>query len=48
MAKHDGPVSVLRAFRKSEIKAILEKQHINRYRIKRKWGFRYLLTAKTD
>lgn len=41
LARHDGPLSVLRAFHKIELMALLEKANINFYHIKWRWAFRW-------
>lgn len=46
MVKHDAPVSVLRAFRKKELRDILEKAGIVHYAIKWRWAFRWQLVVR--
>lgn len=41
MVQHDGPVSVLRAFKKKELVYLLRKAGIHNYSIKWMWAFRY-------
>jgi len=41
MVKHDAGLSVLRAFKKSELKALLAKAGIRNYQICWKWAFRW-------
>jgi L-rhamnose mutarotase len=41
--KNDGPISVLRSFKKKEWIAILQKAGITNYTIHWKWAFRYLI-----
>lgn len=41
MVQHDGPVSVLRAFKKKEIKNILKRAGIHQYSIRWMWAFRF-------
>jgi 2-polyprenyl-3-methyl-5-hydroxy-6-metoxy-1,4-benzoquinol methylase len=41
MVKFDGPLSVLRAFTKSELKMILQMAGIKNYEIRWKWAFRW-------
>jgi 2-polyprenyl-3-methyl-5-hydroxy-6-metoxy-1,4-benzoquinol methylase len=41
MVKYDAPLSVLRAFRKKELQAILEKAGIKKYKIHWRWAFRW-------
>jgi 2-polyprenyl-3-methyl-5-hydroxy-6-metoxy-1,4-benzoquinol methylase len=48
LARNDGPVSVLRAFRLSELKQLLEKANIQNYIIQKKRLFRLLIIGKTD
>jgi 2-polyprenyl-3-methyl-5-hydroxy-6-metoxy-1,4-benzoquinol methylase len=48
LAKNDGPVSVLRAFRVNELKYLLEKANIKNYIIQKKLLFRFLIVGKTD
>jgi SAM-dependent methyltransferase len=45
LARHDGPVSVLRGFTKNELRSLLEKENVLNYRISRKWAFRFLVIA---
>ena len=47
LAKNDGPVSVLRAFKTSELKQLLEKANIKNYIIQKKLLFRFLIVGKT-
>lgn len=46
--KNDGPLSVLRAFKKREWENILQRAGIKNYSIKWKWAFRYLIIVKND
>jgi 2-polyprenyl-3-methyl-5-hydroxy-6-metoxy-1,4-benzoquinol methylase len=48
LVKNDGPISVLRAFKKKDWKHILERAGIRNYSIKWKWAFRYLIVLKND
>ena len=41
MVIHDGPVSVLRAFKRAELKRILTKAGFDRFTIKWRWAFRW-------
>lgn len=41
MVQHDGPVSVLRAFKRKELQYILKRAGIYNYSIKWMWAFRY-------
>lgn len=43
MVRHDAPVSVLRAFRKAELKRILRAAGIKHYSLKWMWAFRWQL-----
>lgn len=48
LAKNDGPISVLRAFRASELRQLLKKANIRNYSIQKKRLFRFLIVAKTN
>jgi hypothetical protein len=48
MVKNDGPVSVKRGFIKSELRSILSKIKIEKYVIKRRWAFRWLVIIYPD
>lgn len=41
MVKNDGPLSVLRAFKKNEFKKLLHEAGVKNYRIRWKWAFRW-------
>ena len=43
MVKFDAPLSVLRAFRRHELEAILSKAGIDQYSLRWKWAFRWQL-----
>jgi len=45
LARHDGPVSVLRGFTEEELKSLLNREQIMNYSIRRKWAFRFLVIA---
>lgn len=45
LARHDGPVSVLRGFTENELKALLNGENAVNYSISRKWAFRLLVIA---
>jgi hypothetical protein len=45
MVREDGLISVLRAFKRNELEAILTKTGVN-FSIKWKWAFRYLWVLK--
>ena len=47
LSKHDGPVSVLRAFKHSELELLLRKAGLSEFTIQWKWAFRYLVVVKT-
>lgn len=46
LSKHDGPVSVLRGFKRKEIALLLQKAGLTGYSIQWKWIFRYLVVVK--
>jgi SAM-dependent methyltransferase len=48
LAKNDGPISVLRAFKANELKHLLEKAKIRNYNIQKKPLFRLLIIGKTE
>jgi len=48
LAKNDGPISVLRSFKASELRHLLEKANIKKYKIQKKRLFRFLIVGKTD
>jgi SAM-dependent methyltransferase len=48
LAKNDGPISVLRAFKISELKILLEKANIKNYIIQKNRFFRILIVGKTS
>lgn len=41
LARHDGPLSVLRAFQKHELVDLLKLAHIDCYQIRWRWAFRW-------
>jgi 2-polyprenyl-3-methyl-5-hydroxy-6-metoxy-1,4-benzoquinol methylase len=47
MVKHDGPLSVQRAFKRSEWKEILSKAGTSVYSLKWRWAFRWQLVVKS-
>ncbi len=47
LSKHDGPISVLRAFTRSELEKLLQGAGLNEFTIQWRWAFRYLVVAKT-
>ena len=46
MVKNDAPVSVLRAFKKEELKAILCQSGIERFSIRWRWAFRWQVVVQ--
>jgi 2-polyprenyl-3-methyl-5-hydroxy-6-metoxy-1,4-benzoquinol methylase len=46
LVKNDAPLSVLRGFRKQEIKRLLKSGDIPNHAIEWKWAFRWLITVK--
>ena len=48
LVKNDGPISVLRGFRKNEWMQLLEKAGITKYSIYWRWAFRYLVVVKNE
>ena len=48
LAKNDGPISVLRAFKASELMHLLEKANIKNYKIQKMRLFRFLIVGKTE
>lgn len=49
LARHDGPLSVLRAFTRSDLISILQKMGATHYQVRWKWPFRWqvILWCKT-
>lgn len=47
LSRHDGPISVLRAFKRDELETLLYKAGIQEFSIQWRWVFRYLVIAKT-
>ena len=45
LSKNDGPLSVLRAFKKNELIGLLNKIQVKSYSVRWKWAFRYLLIS---
>jgi len=43
LSRNDGPVSILRAFKRNELKSLLLRAEIKKYSINWKWAFRYLV-----
>lgn len=48
LVKNDGPLSVLRAFKKNEWVDILNKSGIKNYTIQWKWAFRLLIIVHNE
>jgi 2-polyprenyl-3-methyl-5-hydroxy-6-metoxy-1,4-benzoquinol methylase len=48
LAKNDGPISILRAFKLEELKKLLQKAQVKNFSIKRKLAFRYLIVGRTE
>lgn len=48
LVKNDGPLSVLRSFKKKEWKNLLEKASIKNYTIQWKWAYRFLIIVKNE
>ncbi len=47
MVKNDGPVSVLRAFRRQELKSLLSRLRLRGFKLRWKWAFRWMLVIPT-
>jgi SAM-dependent methyltransferase len=47
LSKHDGPISVLRAFTRKELEKLLHNAELEEISIHWRWAFRYLVVAKT-
>jgi 2-polyprenyl-3-methyl-5-hydroxy-6-metoxy-1,4-benzoquinol methylase len=47
LVKHDGPLSVLRGFKKRELVDLMHKAAITNYTIQWKWAFRWLVIVPT-
>jgi len=43
MVRFDAPLSVLRAFKKHELRNVMEKTPMGDYQLKWKWAFRWQL-----
>ena len=48
LVKNDGPLSVLRSFRKNEWKKYLNRANIVQYCIRWKWAFRWLIIVRNN
>lgn len=47
LVKHDAPVSVLRGFKKKELKDLFKSSGISNYTIRWKWAFRWLIIVRS-
>lgn len=45
LSRHDGPLSVLRGFKKKELELLFKQAGVNRYRILRRQLYRYLIVG---
>jgi 2-polyprenyl-3-methyl-5-hydroxy-6-metoxy-1,4-benzoquinol methylase len=45
LARHDGPLSVLKGFTEEELAALMDGEDVLNYSISRKWAFRFLVIA---
>ena len=43
LSRHDGPISVLRAFSRDELEKLLHQAGFNEISIQKRWAFRYLV-----
>jgi len=48
LVRHDGPLSVLRAFKRSELEALLQEAGLPKYSLRWKWAFRWQLIVGKD
>lgn len=48
LSKHDGPVSVLRAFTRNELQKLLQQAGVKSFLLRWRCPFRYLIIARTD
>jgi SAM-dependent methyltransferase len=48
LSKNDGPVSVLRAFKRIELHKIIQKTQIVNYSVSWKWAFRFLIVGYNE
>lgn len=46
LSRNDGPVSVLKAFKRKELEQMLEQSGITNYTIRQKWAFRFQIIVK--
>ena len=47
LSKHDGPISVLRAFKREELVTLLQQAELKKSSIQWRWAFRFLVVVKT-
>lgn len=47
LARHDGPVSVLKGFRINEIKDLLARAEVSDYDLRKAMGFRFILSGRS-
>ena len=47
LSKHDGPVSVLRAFKRRELESVIRQAGLVNFSIQWRWAFRYLVIIRT-
>lgn len=47
MVKNDGPISVLRAFQRHDIKMLLSRLNVERFQLQWRWAFRWMLVIPT-
>ncbi|MDP2335448.1 MAG: methyltransferase domain-containing protein [Bacteroidota bacterium] len=47
LAKNDGPISVLRGFKKVELVDLIDEADIRNYTIQKEWLFRFLIVGKS-
>lgn len=48
LSKNDGPVSVMKAFKRSELEKLLRESGNTRFFIRRKWAFRYQVVVRNN
>jgi SAM-dependent methyltransferase len=48
LARHDGPVSVLKGFRMKEVKDLLAEAEVSDYDLRRAMGFRFILSGRSN
>lgn len=47
LSKHDGPISVRRAFTRDELVKLIQQSDLKEFSVKWRWAFRYLIVVKT-